>query len=88
MKTVQLSQVPDGLYSITRMKGLAIITLYDNIQEIPDKEELTYSADQYQLKTIWRDKMMINYQQWLDLAKRLGNPQTVADNRIARDMIL
>ena len=88
MKTVQLSQVPKGLYSITKMRDTAIVTLYDNVQELPDKKEITYSADQYQLKTVWRDKMIIDYQKWLELAKRLENPQPGAETRQARDMVL
>ena len=88
MKTVQLSQVPDGNFTITKMRDRAIITLYDNVQEIPDKEELTYTADQYQLKTVWREGLKIDYKEWLNLAKKLENPQTDAEKRMARDMAM
>ncbi len=88
MKTVQLSQVPKGLYTVTRIGDMAIITMYDNVQEQTTEEDVCYSADQYQLKVVWRDEMKIAYVDWLDLAKRLENPQTTVDKRMARDMLL
>jgi len=88
VKIVQLSQVPENNLMITRVKDCVIITLYDNIVELERDEEINYSAEMYQLKTAWRDNRVIDYDEWLALAKRLENPITVQDQRLARDMLV
>jgi len=88
VKIVQLSQVPENNLMITRVKDCVIITLYDNIVELERDEEINYSAEMYQLKTAWRDNRVIEYDEWLAIAKRLENPITVQDQRLARDMLV
>ena len=88
MKIVNLSQLPKNNLMITRVKDCVIITLYDNIVELERDEEINYSAEMYQLKTAWRDNRVIDYDEWLALAKRLENPITVQDQRLARDMLV
>ena len=100
MKIVNLSQLPKNNLMITRVKDCVIITLYDNIVELERDEEINYSAEMerdeeinysaemYQLKTAWRDNRVIDYDEWLAIAKRLENPITVQDQRLARDMLV
>jgi len=91
VKIVQLSQVPEGLYSITRIGNMAIITMYDNvqIQTKPEGEDLSYSADQYQIKIPWRAGLEnLDFNTWLTRAKELEYPGTIVDKRVARDIII
>ena len=88
MKIVQLSQVPENNLMITRVKDCVIITLYDNIVELERDGEINYSAEMYQRKTAWRDNRLIDYDEWPAIAKRLENPITVQDQRLARDMLV
>ena len=88
MKIVNLSQLPKNNLMITRVKDCVIITLYDNIVELERDEEINYSAEMYQLKTAWRDNRVIDYDEWLAIAKRLENPITVQAQRLARDMLV
>ena len=92
MKTVKLSYVPD-LYTAQRAKDDVIVTLYDNLQEVPpesEEGEMQYQADMRQLKLRWRDGIEdpSNYEVMLARAKELEDPQSVADHRIARDIVL
>ncbi len=92
MKTVKLSQAPE-LYSAKRIKDDVIITIYDNIQEIPPESEedaLQYQADMYQLRLPWRNGIEdpSNYDVMIARVKELGDPQEVSDQRIARDIVL
>jgi len=88
VKIVNLSPLPKNNLMITRVKDCVIITLYDNIVELERDEEINYSAEMYQLKTAWRDNRVIDYDEWLAIAKRLENPITVQDQRLARDMLV
>ena len=91
MKIVQLSQVSEGLYSITRIGNMAIITMYDNIkiQEKTEEEDISYLADQYQIKILWRIGLEnLDLNTWLAHAKELESPSTTVDKRIARDILM
>lgn len=92
MKRVKLSQVEQ--FSVVRTKGdMAVITILDNVTEIPGATEddaVSYDADMYQLMLPWRTGIddAANYELFLARAKELEDPQTVADERIARDIVL
>lgn len=92
MKRVKLSQVEQ--FSVVRTKGdMAVITIFDNVSEIPATTEgdaVSYEADMYQLLLPWRTGIddAANYELFLARAKELEDPQTVADERIARDIVL
>lgn len=91
MKVVQLSQVPDGLFTITRIVNMAIITMYDNVQAQTklEGEDLSYSADQYQIKIPWRDGLEnLDLNTWLTRAKELEIASTIIDKRVARDIVI
>lgn len=90
MKTVNLSQVPE-LYTAQRIKTNVIITLYDNIVELPPTDDGTpMQADIYQLKLPYREGLLSveNYEHMLEFAKRLTDPTTDGEARQARDVLL
>ena len=89
MKTVNLSQSPK-LYQAQKIKNNVIITLYDNIQDVSDEESQKFTADMYQLKLPYRNRLLSsdNYESMLDYAKRLHSPSTVTEERQARDVLL
>ena len=92
MKHVKLSQVEQ--YSVVRTKqDMAIITLMDNVTEIPsatEEDQVSYEADMYQLMLPWREGIgdPANHAAYLARAKDLEDPQTDGDKRIARDIVL
>lgn len=91
MKTVNLSRVPEVLHSITKIRNEAIITLYDNVQELqPDEEgNPNFSADMYRIKVPWREGLVnIDYSVWLVRAKELEIASSDTDKRIARDTLM
>lgn len=91
MKTVNLSRVPEVLHSITKIRNEAIVTLYDNVQELqPDEEgNPNFSADMYRIKVPWREGLeSIDYSVWLVRAKELETAASDADKRIARDTLM
>lgn len=72
---------------------MAVITILDNVTEIPaatEEDVVSYEADMYQLMLPWREGIddAANYELFLARAKELEDPQTVADERIARDIVL
>ena len=91
MKIVKLSSEP-ALFNAQRVKDEVIITLYDNVVEIPpdnEEDEMQYQADMRQLKLRWRDGIEdpSNYELMLARAKELDNPQSDGDRRVARDIV-
>lgn len=92
MRRAKLSQV--DLFSVVRTRNdMAIITLLDNVEEVlpsTEDEQISYLADMYQLKFPWREGIddPAQYAEFLARAKELEDPQTVADERIARDIVL
>lgn len=89
MKTVQLSQVPEAFFNITRIGEMAIITMYDNVKTQTEGEELSYSADQYQIKVPWRDGLEnLDFNTWLTRVKELESPSTTVERRVARDVLI
>jgi len=85
---IQLSQMPES--SVVIIKGQAIITVYDNIvetqTETPDGVQTDISADMYQLRQPIRETY--DFDEYLRFARQLVNPQTDADRRLARDVLL
>ena len=92
MQHVKLSQVEQ--YSVIRTRdNMAVITMLDNITEIPPQGEETqssYEADMYRIMLPWREGIddPSNHASYLARAKELEVPQTDGDKRIARDIVL
>ena len=92
MQHVKLSQVEQ--YSVIRTKDdMAVITMLDNITEIPPQGEETqasYEADMYRIMLPWREGIddPSNHELYLARAKELESPQSDGDRRIARDIVL
>ena len=92
MQHVKLSQVEQ--YSVIRTKDdMAVITMLDNVAEIPPQGEETqssYEADMYRIMLPWREGIddPSNHASYLARAKELENPQTDGDKRIARDIVI
>jgi len=92
VKHVKLSQV-EAFSVVKRKDGMAVITILDNVVEIPpttEEDQASYEADMYQLMLPWRDGIEdpANHAAFLARAKELEDPQTDADKRIARDIVL
>lgn len=92
MQHVKLSQVEQ--YSVIRTKDdMAVITMLDNITEIPpqgDETQVSYEADMYRVMLPWREGIddPSNHELYLARAKELEAPQSDGDKRIARDIVL
>ena len=92
MRRAKLSQV--DLFSVVRTRNdMAIITLLDNVEEVlptNEDEQISYLADMYQLRLPWREGIddPDQYAEFLARAKELEDPQTDADRRIARDILI
>ncbi len=92
MQHVKLSQVEQ--YSVIRTRDdMAVITMLDNITEIPpqgDETQVSYEADMYRVMLPWREGIddPSNHELYLARAKELEAPQSDGDKRIARDIVL
>jgi len=72
---------------------MAVITMLDNITEIPpqgDETQVSYEADMYRVMLPWREGIddPSNHELYLARAKELEAPQSDGDKRIARDIVL
>jgi len=71
--------------------GMAIITLFDNVQEGTSDEDgnMDYLAVMYQIRVPYHEGLNnIDYSKWLTRAKELEVASTNVDRRIARDTLL
>jgi len=92
VRIVHLSSVPQALHRIDQVAGgMAIVTLFDNVQEGTTDEDgnMDYLAAMYQIRLPYHEGLKgMDYSKWLARVKELEVASSTADKRIARDTLL